>query len=299
LAAVSPTSSAPALSWAPSTDPDDPVALYHVYRDDNLVGSPTGTTFTDSAAARPGSILLEDAFARTMTGWGSAQTGGAYAYNNDGSGFSTDGSRGLMELTDGQTTLQAGGSQTVGDVDATTSFSLSRRPKGGSIKVMLITRAASQESNADGYRSVVQIAQNGTVSYGFRRMLGGNNVALVQYMTAPFTFAPGATYIVRTQVTGTSPTALRMKVWRAGTLEPTSWGLVATDSATALQAGGLVGVRSTTGTDTIRNLPLTTSFESLTVTDVAPTAAYTYTVRAEDSHGNASTPSSPLSVTLH
>src|SRR5207249_11743253 len=110
-------------------------------------------------------------------------------------------------------------------------------------------------------RSVVQITQSGTVSYGFRRVLGGNNVSVVQYVTAPFTFSPGSTYMVRTQVTGTAPTTLRMKVWRAGTVEPTSWGVEATDSAAALQTAGLVGVRSTTGSDIVRNLPLTTSFD--------------------------------------
>jgi hypothetical protein len=293
------TLGSPAISWAPSTDPDDPVAVYHVYRNGNLVGSPTGTLFVDSTATLPNSTVLADAFSRTMNGWGSAPTGDSYAYNNDGSGFSTDGRDGLMQLTTGQTSLQAGPAATVSNVDAVTAFQLSRRPKGGSIKVILVTRAASQGTEADAYRSVVDISQSGTISYGFRRVVSSNNVALGPYAVAPFTFSPGGTYMMRTQVTGSAPTTLRIKVWRAGTVEPTSWGLVAIDSASALQSAGQVGLRSTTGTDTITNLPLTTSFDSVNMTDLNPTVTYGYTVRAEDSHGNNSSQSSQLSVTLH
>ncbi len=51
LAATSPTAAAPALSWtAPAADATG-IASYRVYRDSTLVGSPTGTSFTDALPA--------------------------------------------------------------------------------------------------------------------------------------------------------------------------------------------------------------------------------------------------------
>ena len=43
----------PTLTWAPATDPDDPVAGYRVYRDGKQVGKTTTTAFTDSRLAKP------------------------------------------------------------------------------------------------------------------------------------------------------------------------------------------------------------------------------------------------------
>jgi hypothetical protein len=47
---------------------------------------------------------------------------------------------------------------------------------------------------------------------------------------------------VRLQVTGTSPTTLRLKVWPATAAEPAAWQLTGTDSAAGLQVAGAVGV---------------------------------------------------------
>ena len=64
---------------------------------------------------------------------------------------------------------------------------------------------------------------------------------------------PGLTYtaapqqlLLRLQVTGTSPTTVRAKVWLAGTAEPAAWLLTSTDSTAGLQAPGGVGVKATT-----------------------------------------------------
>ncbi len=48
ITATSPTATAPALSWAPATDAIG-VVRYDVFRDDSLVGTASGTTFTDSS----------------------------------------------------------------------------------------------------------------------------------------------------------------------------------------------------------------------------------------------------------
>ncbi len=63
---------------------------------------------------------------------------------------------------------------------------------------------------------------------------------------------------VRLQGEGTSPTTLRMKVWEAGQSEPSSWQLSATDSTTALQTAGGVGLRGRAGAT---KGPVTFSFD--------------------------------------
>ena len=65
---------------------------------------------------------------------------------------------------------------------------------------------------------------------------------------------------VRLQVTGISPTTLRMKVWPAGQSEPSSWQYSTTDSATALQKAGGVGLRSRVSSGGT-NVPVTFSFD--------------------------------------
>jgi hypothetical protein len=49
---------------------------------------------------------------------------------------------------------------------------------------------------------------------------------------------------VRTQFQGVNPTTIRARVWAAGTAEPSTWLLNITDSTSAQQAAGAVGVRA-------------------------------------------------------
>lgn len=66
------------------------------------------------------------------------------------------------------------------------------------------------------------------------------------------------TYAVRIQLEGASPTTVRVKAWKAGTAEPTSWKVATTTSA-GPQLGGAVGVR----TINIGGSPATVAFDNL------------------------------------
>jgi hypothetical protein len=57
-------------------------------------------------------------------------------------------------------------------------------------------------------------------------------------------YTAGTQLNARLQVQGTSPTALRLKVWANGSAEPAAWAVTTTDSSLALQAAGSVGLRS-------------------------------------------------------
>ena len=69
------------------------------------------------------------------------------------------------------------------------------------------------------------------------------------------------------------------------------------NGAPALQRPGLVGVRSAANLR-VSNLPLTALVDSLQVVNLDPMITYSYAVAAQDSHGNTSALSAPISVTL-
>jgi hypothetical protein len=66
---------------------------------------------------------------------------------------------------------------------------------------------------------------------------------------------------IRFQVSGTSPTTLRAKLWKVGTTEPVAWQLTVTDATASLQAPGAIGFESyISGSAT--NAPVTVSLDN-------------------------------------
>jgi hypothetical protein len=69
---------------------------------------------------------------------------------------------------------------------------------------------------------------------------------------------------LRLQVTGTSPTTIRSKVWRDGAAEPAAWQVTAEDSTESLQKAGSVGLMTYLwGSAT--NFPVVVRFDDLSV----------------------------------
>jgi PKD repeat protein len=80
----------------------------------------------------------------------------------------------------------------------------------------------------------------------------------------------GTKLSVRLQVTGTAPTTVRAKVWRAGTTEPSVWQVQTTDSTSGLQkAGGLALATYISGSAT--NVPVTAAWSNLSAVPAATT----------------------------
>jgi hypothetical protein len=68
---------------------------------------------------------------------------------------------------------------------------------------------------------------------------------------------------VRFQVQGTPTTTLRVRVWPAGTAEPSAWTYTRTDATAANQVAGALSLKSyapSTG-----NNPVTVSYDDLAV----------------------------------
>ena len=72
---------------------------------------------------------------------------------------------------------------------------------------------------------MVRLQSNGSVRASVQRSVtGGATTTISSDVTIPgLTYQVGDVLKVRAQAFGTSPTQVRVKVWRAGTTEPTAW----------------------------------------------------------------------------
>lgn len=114
-----------------------------------------------------------------------------------------------------------------------------KAPTGGGQYVSLLGRRVSSTQD---YRAKVRFASTGAVAVWLTRNEGATETVLTSVTVPGLTFAAGNPMQVRLQTYGTSPTTIRVKIWKAGTTEPTAWLLTGTDSTTALQAPGSIGL---------------------------------------------------------
>lgn len=119
------------------------------------------------------------------------------------------------------------------------SVSPSVPPTGGGDYITLMGRVIDSKND---YRGKVLIAANGRVYAYLVGNINGTSTTLAWTQISGLTYTAGDQLQIRLQVDGTSPTTLRIKVWKAGTTEPTTWAVTATDSTAALQTTGSVGI---------------------------------------------------------
>ena len=179
-----------------------------------------------------------DAFERTVTnGLGTADLGGAWTPSGSLANFSVADGQGRLRMNTAASGVSAflPGSSTDTEVRATVGAD--KVATGGGLFLSVVGRRVGTSD----YRAKVRILNTGAVQVFVTRVAGGETdlgVLTVQGLT----LAAGERLNVRFQATGTSPTTLRLKVWKVGTTEPAEWQLTRTDSTAALQAGGGVGL---------------------------------------------------------
>lgn len=206
-------------------------------------------------------VLAQDAFTRSLTaGWGSADTGGAWSTSGTASAFSVSGGAGLMRLTSAGQTLGATlGSVSSTSTDLTLSAAYDKAQTGGGTYLSVLGRRVSSSSN---YQANIRFEGSGAVTARLSAISGGTETVLVRSSSSLLTYTPGQAVRIRLQVTGTSPTTVRLKVWADGASEPASWQLSATSSTTALQAPGSIGLSQYLST-TSTSAPLVLSVDDL------------------------------------
>ncbi|RPE78765.1 MULTISPECIES: PKD domain-containing protein [unclassified Frondihabitans] len=205
-------------------------------------GATTTKTATVTVTAPAAVPFALDAFGRTVNnGFGTADVGGAWSRIGSASALSVSGGAGKVSLSGPG--AQAGAElasvkQTA--TDYRLQFSLDKAATGGGTYISAIGRKISTNNE---YRAAVRLLSNGTATVGLSAFPNSATaIALTKDTLVPVTVSAGSSLSMRVQVTGTSPTLVRAKVWATGTAEPTAWTVSATDSSATLQTAGDVGV---------------------------------------------------------
>ena len=191
-----------------------------------------GATDTITKQVKAGEpILAADGFARTATNsWGSADTGGAWSLSGSSTRMSVDGSVGRIRLEApavGTTASLNSVSSTNTNVVSDISFD-----KLGSGSGVYATQSLRKQT-AGSYGFKLISTSDGKVSVGIIRTVNGTDTSIREIVVSGLTYTPGDVLRVRVKATGTSPTTLSAKVWKAGTAEPATAQLSVTDSTAA------------------------------------------------------------------
>lgn len=205
----------------------------------------TGSTTRSVSPAQPpdATVLATDAFTRTVTnGLGTATPGGPWSTTGSASMYSVN-DTGRMRLATAGTTANGFLNQVSSTAsDLLFTVSVDKPPiKTGTY----ISASGRNVVGVGAYRAKIVLRSTGLVGISLVRVnaSGGGEVSLQPAINAPgLSFAAGDQLKVRMQVTGTSPTTMRAKVWKLGTTEPATWHRSIADATAALQAAGGVGV---------------------------------------------------------
>jgi trimeric autotransporter adhesin len=220
----------------------------------------------------PASVLAADAFGRTVAnGLGAADTGGTWTVTGTTSNYAVTGTAGTLRMA-------AAASGPIARLDAVSAVNTNtsvevafdKQATGGGIYFTTVGRRVG----ASEYRGTARVQANGTVQALVVRRLGTTDTNLAVVNAVPgITLVAGQSLSSRFEVTGTSPTTLRLKLWLTGTPEPTTWTATATDSDASLQASGSIGV-NTYLSGSATNAPIVATIDNLRSIDpLAPTTA--------------------------
>lgn len=224
--------------------------------------TPTTTpTSTPTQTPTGATVLANDAFTRTLSsGWGSADTGGAWTIPSSSGQFGVGNGVSRVQLTAGE-----GLDATLSGVSSTSSDSriytaLDRAITGGSQYISLVGR----DVGTSDYQVKIRIEPSGQVTAWLVRTVSGVQTVIAQ-ATPNVVWAPTKTLVLRLQVTGTSPTTVQAKVWPAEQAEPSGWTVSATDNTSALQTAGAVGIWAY-ASSSMTSSPITVFFDDFKVT---------------------------------
>ncbi len=219
----------------------------------------TSTVASRSVVVTAPAGIIVDAFGRTVaSGWGSADTGGAWTAST---GTSVGSGLGVFTFPTAAQTRTATLPVSVRDVNARFDVRADKAGSGGGTMLSVLAR----QQAAGSYRAKLVLQSNGQVSVSLIRFSGGTENFLTSAVVPGLTYAAGDTLSMRFQAQGTGTTTLRVRVWRTGTAEPTTWFATATDTLTGLQTAGQFGFTAYLSS-TAANAPQALRFDNLLVT---------------------------------
>jgi PKD repeat protein len=189
--------------------------------------------------------LAADAFERAVTsGWGSADQGGAWTMAGSSAVSSVSGGAGQLSGGIGRTVSATLGEFAQSEVAVQAELTLVEAPTGTGSFVNL----GGRRVGTSDYAATLRFQSTGVVDLRLDRTVDGATTVLTTQRLAG-TYTAGTALVVRMEIEGT---ALRAKVWAAGTAEPTAWTVTATDTTAALQAPGALAVELYTSSSATR-----------------------------------------------
>ena len=209
--------------------------------------------------------------------WTVSGTSSNYAVNNGTAKFTT-----------------AAGSERIGYLNSVSSNSTDlrlsasfTRPTSGTAYIGVYGRRIG----TDHYRARATVSASGAVALQLQR----GSTTLRSGTVTGLSFNNGDTLQFRVQVTGTNPTTIQAKVWKAGGTEPANWTLTTTDTTAALQAAGSIGLYSYYSSGSTPS-PLVVSWDNLSASPVGggtpantpPQASFTSTANGLTANFNGS-----------
>jgi hypothetical protein len=188
-------------------------------------------------------IYAQDGFGRTVSrGLGTAETGGKWATMGSSGNYSVTGGAAIFRADPGA--VAGAGLLAVSETNVEVSVTATLTSTGTAASIVVVGRKVGSNE----YRASLQYTATGDVSL---RIAGAANRTLASTSATGVTDAVGTPLRVRVQVVGASPTVIRAKVWPEGSAEPQGW-LSASDTASALQSPGYVGLALLPGQSTSR-----------------------------------------------
>ena len=207
-------------------------------------------------------IVAKDAFARTASnGWGSADLGGAWTRSGTAANLSVAGGVGTLHApssNSGVGVRLAGVSETRAVTSADVSFD--KAPAGSGTYLAV----AGRQVGGNDYRAKLRMLSGGAVTVQVVRSVG-SEVVIKGAVTVPgVDYRAGDKLRVKVEVTGTSPTMIRAKVWSVGDTEPGAWLTTVDDSTASLQVAGGAGFYLWNASS-VTNAPTTVSVDNFSV----------------------------------
>ena len=255
------------LSTAGNGDAGDTVSVAVTPND----GTVNGTAATAQVTVVNSALVVyaNDLFGRTLANsWGSALTGGTYLLQGTAADYDVNGTTGTIVMGTASSNRSAVlTTVSARDVDLSFRATTDKAAAGSS---QWLSGIARRINATNAYWAFMRFAPGGGVYVQASTLINNVETAVApEVRVTGLTATPGAFIRMRAQISGASPTTIRIRAWADGTTEPTTWNYTATNSAAALQVAGAVGLRTYIGSATT-NAPVTATFDDLQVTSIAP-----------------------------
>jgi streptogramin lyase len=210
------------------------------------VTTPGGTATSSSSftvVLGGNAVVAADSFNRTVSaGWGAADVGGAWTLIDTPSSWSVAPGVGSVSLAANAQGRAVLGGVAAQNVDLLAEMVLPLCTSSGANCDSYVVGRYTGGSSPSYYRvGAVQGQGRSTVYLRAQRSDGSN---LASDLNTGVPAAAGVVLWVRVQFQGVTPTTIRARVWPAGAAEPSTWLLNTTDSTSAEQTAGAVGVRA-------------------------------------------------------